>query len=520
MSMWKNSMVKKISALVLALLFLSMTACGPKESQTAKSDSVSSNTKATINILRYFGAPEYPENGGIAKDEILKKLEKDGLGNIDYHVSLVSSNNMSDYTTKLNILASSNQLPDYFNVDMPTMMKFADEGLIMPLDDLINKYDKIKKALRPADLQAITYNGHIYALPAVYRPEKFNGPNVSALIVRQDWLDSLGIQQPQTLDQVHEVLKAFTKNDPDKNGKNDTYGLTGDKNTTFDFVFGAFGTVCGINNDFWFVKDGKLKNGKVLPQAKEALAVLAQWYKEGLIDPDFPVMENKQMQEKVINSKAGMFQDSAFDLSKTQPITSSLLKVTPSAKFGIIMPPKGPDGLHGLPENTPGYGDLRAISAKAKNADNIMKLLQWSIDDTDKGGFYLVTYGIEGKDYNYDRQNNKIKQLVGSYSDLYKEGFSNPVRFLQVVDRRWMDDNALKGMEDANSDIIRNEFWGKVPVMNDYPDLNKLWNEYFVKIVTGKLPVSAWDEYVIKYYQQGGQKVEDQVNTEWQKIKK
>ena len=45
------------------------------------------------------------------------------------------------------------------------------------------------------------------------------------LLVRKDWLDKLGLAAPTTLDELYDVLYAFTYNDPDGNGKNDTYGL-------------------------------------------------------------------------------------------------------------------------------------------------------------------------------------------------------------------------------------------------------------------------------------------------------
>lgn len=44
-------------------------------------------------------------------------------------------------------------------------------------------------------------------------------------MIRQDWLDNLNLQAPQTTDELYTVAKAFTDNDPDQNGKNDTYGI-------------------------------------------------------------------------------------------------------------------------------------------------------------------------------------------------------------------------------------------------------------------------------------------------------
>lgn len=49
---------------------------------------------------------------------------------------------------------------------------------------------------------------------------------------RKDWFDALNLQSPKTLDDWYNVIKALTLNDPDKNGKNDTYGLMLEKNTT------------------------------------------------------------------------------------------------------------------------------------------------------------------------------------------------------------------------------------------------------------------------------------------------
>ena len=54
--------------------------------------------------------------------------------------------------------------------------------------------------------------------------------------------------------------------------------------------------------------------------------------------------------------------------------------------------------------------------------------------------------------------------------------------------------------------------------MKDYPDLyTVLWAEYFTKIITGALPVEAFDEYVEKFYAQGGNELTEQVNAVWAK---
>lgn len=45
-------------------------------------------------------------------------------------------------------------------------------------------------------------------------------------MIRQDWLENLGLEMPTSLDELYDVLYAFTYNDPDGNGVDDTYGIT------------------------------------------------------------------------------------------------------------------------------------------------------------------------------------------------------------------------------------------------------------------------------------------------------
>ncbi|MDF2959111.1 MAG: peptide permease [Paenibacillus sp.] len=469
----------------------------------------------TYKIFRNFGAPEYPADGGRGKKEVLAALDKAGLKNIDFNVSLASG---TEYYTKLNLFASSGELPDFFNVDVPSLTRFADEGLILPLDDLIKQSPNLSKLIKESDLEALRYKGKVYGLPVGYRPETFNGPDVNGFTVRQDWLDQLGLKQPKTLDEFYKVLQAFTNNDPDKNGKKDTYGMSTAKPgnpqiTPFSGVFGAY----GIIPSFWHEKDGQLKQGMVIPETKEVLALLQKWYKEGLIDPEFVIMEQKQLNEKVIGSKVGIFEGNAFNVDPKQPINVSLKKAVPAGNLQILTPPTGPGGKMGWPENAPAYNDIRAISAKTKNPEQLMKLIDWSATEE---GFPLVTYGVNNEHYTFDKAKNRIEMKVPSYSELYAQGFSNPIRFIQVVDRRWMTEDALSAMETTNKYVVKNQFWKTTQAMLDYPDLPKLWSEYFAKIVTGTWTVDKWDEFVTKYYSQGGKAIEQQVNEEWKKKSK
>ena len=51
----------------------------------------------------------------------------------------------------------------------------------------------------------------------------------SVVHYRKDWFDAVGLKAPKSLDDWYNVVKAMTLGDPDKNGKNDTYGMMVEK---------------------------------------------------------------------------------------------------------------------------------------------------------------------------------------------------------------------------------------------------------------------------------------------------
>lgn len=467
----------------------------------------------TYQFLRNFASPEYPADGGEGRTEVLKGLEKAGVKGFDYKVTLASGD---DYNTKLNLLATSGQLPDYFDIDPKTLPRFVDQGLIQPLDNYLKKAPHLMKAVPEAYWKQVTFNGKIYAVPNGTRPETFNFPTVNGWNVRQDWLDALGLKQPTNLTELHDVLKSFVTQDPDKDGKNDTIGLGANKTTTFAPVFGAF----GIQPTFWMERNGKIQKGFTLPEMKQALAVLQTWYKEGLIDHDFPIMEAKQMQEKVANSITGLWDGDGYYTDKSgSSVAEALFKASPNARVLMLDAPKGPDGKQGYAEaNSFAASPLRSLSVKAQDPEKLFQFLDWMSNDEAGGGMNLVLYGIEGKDFTYDQASNTITQKT-TYSDLYKRGYSNPIRMMFITDRRWTKPAVRDAIGVVNRHLVKNAMWNTVPAEIDYPDLEtKLYQEYLIKIVTGVWPVDKYEEFVQKYYDQGGKEIEKQANDLYKKL--
>lgn len=92
-----------------------------------------------------------------------------------------------------------------------------------------------------------TVNGELYYLTQC-NPVTTN----HTLVMRKDWLDALELEIPQTVDDFYDVLHAFTYEDPDGNGSDDTYGysLSFVSGQTIYRMFGNDGYIAwGINEN-------------------------------------------------------------------------------------------------------------------------------------------------------------------------------------------------------------------------------------------------------------------------------
>ncbi len=526
---------KKILTLLLSIAMIASLAAGCTDADSPSSSTVSNSSTSQgststaapeeieyddmkITVMVQGSYAEYPPDGGEAKLALQAAWEEDlGITNTDYEVITASS---ADFATKLNTMLADGTPPDYFYVTSTNLPQYVDNGIIAPIDDIVANMPAFQELLEVPGNQekydALMYEGQHYLIPTLALPGELNVGGVNGLIVRTDWLENLNMDTPTTLDELHDVLYAFTFDDPDGNGADDTYGLGGDANSHFRTVFGAYGIYLnGIMS--WTEVDGALVHSSVLPETKEVLALLASWYAEGIIDPDKFIIEGTQAKDKFIGEKFGAWESTIWWASDARFAWET---VNPEADCAIINPVTGPDGESGYPmvlSATNGF----AISQNAvdnKDIDRLTAILDWSCDISDDGGQMLVTYGEEGTHYTFDEDTNTITENI-SAAEKYAIGYSNPIRWVNVVDRRWipagdakLDDFDVTGNPDT---WIQGEYSKSVTALSDYPDLQLIFNEYFTKIITGDLSPDAFDEYVTEFFEEGGTELTEQVNAAW-----
>ncbi len=219
-----------------------------------------------------------------------------------------------EYNQKLAFSITSNDIPDAFVAPYVYWKEAADAGLLMDLTDVYNEYasDGRKYIYESAGGQAMAaciYDGEMLGLADTV--VSCNG--VNTIMIRQDWLDELGLKMPTTVEELYNVAVAFrdAKLAGDKTVPILGAGNTGSLYTDFTFstnhwygfdpIFAAMGAFPG----YFVEEDSKVTYGSLSQNTRNALEMLAKWYKEGLIDPE---LGSRMDPNEIMNANfAGMF---------------------------------------------------------------------------------------------------------------------------------------------------------------------------------------------------------------------
>jgi len=319
--------------------------------------------KLTLKVLmvQTTGVHDYVDN------EFTKWLEDKTNIHLEFDIAPIAK---QEYTQKLNLVLASGELPDIimnFSIPLDQQQTLADQGLIIPLDDLIEKYGvEFKKVEEMYPQTKDTFSladGKMYSMPHIN--DCYHCNNSQKAWIYKPWLDKLGLQVPTTTDELEQVLLAFKDKDPNGNGIADEIPWSGAQTGSWhaklsSFIMNAFvlnselGSVEGM-----YVEDGKIKMAYAQPGWKEGIVYLNKLYEEGLIDPE--IFTNDMTKHKGL----GEYPDTAI-MGFTQAgwpgmfIDWNTGNSNRWKEYVPVAPLKGPSGLQQSPQNPYGFGTTGA----------------------------------------------------------------------------------------------------------------------------------------------------------------
>lgn len=299
-------------------------------------------------------------------------------------------------TMKIRI-AAARDLPDILNDPTGDPVKLADQGIFIPLDDLIEAHaPNIKRFLEEyPDIASLMRapDGKIYAISSVTSGAAKTDPY--ALQINKRWLDNLGLEEPRTLDEWYTVLKAFKEQDPNGNGIADEIPLSPQNATRGLTIFGsALGLHMFYSMGYYPDENGKVQFQWMTDEGRELITWLNKLYAEGLIDPEFANYNAEQYNSKLSRDMVGVtntFLANTVSFNKMQEQNGI------SDPNWVAALPPAPPGGEGFYEE---YGPLSGwfgITSASKHPETAIKWLDY-IYASEEGSRYMA-FGIEGLSY-------------------------------------------------------------------------------------------------------------------------
>lgn len=506
-------MNKKIMSLVLAAgVMLSLAGCGTKTSNVT--------TDGDVPVIKIFSSSIVGReaNGELKQsDEMFYEHLEEKFGvKITTEIPPVAN-----YKERLQIMLAGGEYPDliaFTDHNDPAFISAVNSGIIEPINEYLDLMPNLKKYTSDFTFESLKVKGDdsIYAIPrsSLMRADGF--------AVREDWLNKIGMSIPEdgkiTLDQLTEMLRKFTFDDPDGNGMKDTYGVMAfqDANGNFELPFTYPFGVCG-----WQEHDGQYKymdEKYCLEHSnyKNALEYANMLYEEGLMDPDSLTMKVNAAKDRYKKGIEGVVTEFVGAL----PDYENALKLNnPDAKIGYISSIEGPEGYSEGTMFGAGYYWCLALTKDSANKEKICQMIDYMLSDE---GWEIVKYGFEGVNYEI---------VDGKKQPLYNENGTQISANASKLFVRRNDDRDFyvpTNMPDTKTPSIEmRDKWLEQCIENFKPSLdlgyqpqsasgiinaNKKLTQVISKIVVGELEVSAYDEALREWYASGGEKYIQEMN--------
>lgn len=458
-----------------------------------------------------------------------------------------------NYQETVSMTIASRELPDVMVVnDMDMLQLLVDNDLIEDLtqvyeDCTSSRIKDIYNSYGSEILDNVMFDGKLMALPETNIDD---GPSLCWL--RKDWMDKLGLDAPETVEDVENIVHEFVQKDPGGNGKGETVGLVCDDELTGgcgysyeyqnDIIFASFGA---FPKQWIYNKDGEVVYGSVQNEAKAALGKLRQMYQQGTLDNNFLMRESSNIIELIVSGKCGSFFGPWW--SPNNPLMSAMQK-NPNAEWQPYLIQTDKDGQTSFASQNP--NDKYVVVRKGyKHPEIVMKIVSVLFDDLrydeedvrEMERYYQdnvdptarpLAINVDYKDA-LMRCYDSLKDAIQGRKKLEDLGLLEGAYYIscsKYLDRK-KDTSAQKSWEDwaayasrmtacsvlrkGQTRQVKSLFFGETKTMkSNWWRLEELEKKVYLEIVTGQKPLSYFDEFVKEWNRQGGEKIRGEVAQE------
>jgi len=502
-------------------------------------------TMVNITTVKGSGADQVFEAGDSEANNQWTRAWKKDLG-IEVTYDWIDEGG-TQFDTKLNMAIASQTLPDAFKCNYIQFRQLMQAGTIQDLTDSYKNYTSQRlrdyEKTDPDTIKLSTVDGKIYGIPVYYYGIIDNPKD---LWVRKDWYEAAGSPKLKTVADFETLAKQFMK---DHGG----YGL-GLSNTLDELYMCApmFKFCLGTPSNgsyFWYKDDaGRIKADVTNPQMKAALQTWAQWYKDGIISPDFANMDTNKMNEDIVNGKTGFQPYYQWQGWLNGP--NLVAAQGSNDAYMIPLPFPTVDGSQVMGQINFPNGQLVVVNKDCKNPAAVMKLLSYTdyiiFDPNTKlseaefhgftdgqrehtpGAFETIDPTADMVQYEHVLAAIKSGDTSGLVTAGMKKKYGDSMNWIQKKDPGGLGAYLQQGFEGCayynskflldNNFITKTMMYGPPPEEFDQTvNTMDIVTQGVMKIIMGTEPLDYYDKMIKDWYAGGGQIMEDAVNLHYGK---
>ena len=533
----KNVRLFTAAALMASMVFASVTCAQAADPFEKYEETVE------LTAVRYVSDGISYRDGESIDYNVYSRAYEETLG---IKLNYLWTTPQSQYTQKLNTSIVT-EVPDLMWVDAAQLKRMVEDDMLADLTEVYDEYkaeftDKVLHDDGGSAMESATFDGKLYGLPHI----QSGYGSTEVLWIRADWLENLGLEEPETMEDVLAIARAFANDDPDGNGEKDTYGLAvnkglvADNNLPYAVLDGFFNSYHAYPTVWVTDEEGNLAYGGIQPEMKAALEELQKLYAENVIDMEFGVKDASKVSEDVNSGKIGMLYGYFWNCGAGWMQDGVVNDPEVEWKAYPIMSIDEEPAKVMAPFATPMY---TVVSKECEHPEAAVKMynlvLEKNFGETAEPSEYNVgSDNIALFDYAYSYGEPPMKNLdaqtkvsaaleSGDTSALNAEElgyYNNCVAYLDGDLNCWGNyqmygpDGGLQVINNyvANDLVLTDNYYGAPTdsMAEKGATLDKLQLEPFTKIITGNAEIDEFDSFVENWLNLGGQDVTDEVN-EW-----
>ena len=442
------------------------------------------------------------------------------------------------YDEFVNILIKDQTLPDVLVISDREMLKELVENDLV--EDLTEAYQnctskRIKEMFESYGsglLESVKFDGKLMAIPETVTD---HGPRLMWL--RKDWIDELGLEEPETLEDAFDIVEAFVQNRMGTSEGEEPVGLACDTDLvgstsssySVDPVFDKFRS----SPRKWINQNGEIVYGSVTEETKEALSYLHDLYERGVLDQNFALRAQNNLRDLVVNGKCGAFfglwwtpnnplmdayendKDAEWKPYYLQEVDwQNVYASFRDSKYVVVR--KGYEHPEIVMKIISVLFDYSRYTAE--DADEVNEYFALNVEPTARPLVINVDYNEATFQITKDiltvmsgrRNENTLSEIAKSYyyaAEKYICGESDTPEDWAAYESRLV---AVGRLLDGNYRSTKSRYLddtdGEVP-----KSLLQLEKDSFIQIIMGVKPVSYFDEFVEKWYEEGGEELTQQI---------